>query len=309
MPDPGFHAALLRAMGDGVYAVDTQRRITFWNPAAGAISGYPAEVAVGRSCGDGLLNHVDENGTPMCGTSCPLLATMQDGLPRSTRAYLHHADGHVVPVRVSAAALRDESGEIVGSVETFTDDSHQVSVEDRLQEAEQLALVDPLTGLGNRRRLDRSMGRRFGEWERHEHPFAVLAIDVDRLKWINDTHGHDAGDAVLVVIAQSLTSALRTGDEVFRVGGDEFLVLTGPITVEEVAALAARLRMVVSAGRYPGDPPVRATVSIGSALVKEDDAAAAVALRADARLLTAKRSGRDSSVFEPETTHPATARR
>ena len=300
MPEDEFHSALLDAMSDGVYAVDTARRITYWNPAAGRISGYPAQRVVGRWCGDGLLDHLDENGASMCGASCPLKATMEDGASRSVRVYLHHAEGHMTPVRVTAAALRDKSGAIVGAVETFTDDSHLITLEQRLEEAEQLALVDPLTGIGNRRNLDLGFERRYSDWHRHAHPFAVLAIDVDHFKAINDTHGHDVGDTVLVVIARSLAGAVRTGDQVFRAGGDEFVVLTGPITAEELSTLAARLRMVVSAGRYPGNPPLRATVSIGCALARDGDQAASVPLRADTRLLQAKRSGRDASISEPE---------
>ena len=287
-PPPNFHSAVLDARAEGVYVVDTRRRITYWNPAAAQVSGYePAEV-VGRWCGDGLLNHVDEQGASMCGENCPLRATIEDGQVRSTRAYLHHARGHVTPVRVTAAPLRDASGTIVGAVETFADDTQVRAVEQRLRRAERLALKDPLTGLGNRRAFDRTLKQHFASWARHRLPFAALAIDVDRFKSINDTHGHEAGDRVLTVIANSLSNAVRATDELFRIGGDEFAVLTGPITGAETAELAARLRMVVAAGRYTNR--ISVTISVGAAVIEEGDDAAALLRRADDRLLRAKRS-------------------
>jgi diguanylate cyclase (GGDEF)-like protein/PAS domain S-box-containing protein len=299
--------ALLDAMADGVYAVDLDRRITYWNPAATTISGYSRETAIGRWCGDGLLNHVDEDGKPMCGVNCPLLGTMRDGEPRMARIYLHHEDGHVAPVRITAAPLRGPDGTIVGAVETFTDDSQHVALRQELKDAEHLALIDPLTGLGNRRSFDASIERRFGSWTRHGHAFSVIAVDVDHFKSINDTFGHDAGDAILRVVARSLMAAARAGDEVFRPGGDEFVVLTGPTTVEELSVLATRLRLVVAASRHALDVPTGVTVSIGSAIVRDGDDHMSVQTRADGRLLEAKQVGRDASISEPVPVLPGPA--
>lgn len=275
-------------MAEGVYVVDPSRRITYWNPAATSISGYDADQAMGRWCGDGLLNHVDEQGKSMCGKSCPLQATINDGQVRTTRAYLHHAKGHLTPVRVTASPLRDGTGTIIGAVETFADDTQVRAVEQQLRRAEKLALKDPLTGLGNRRAFDRTLKQHFAAWARHELHFAALAIDVDRFKSINDSYGHEAGDGVLIVIANSLTNAVRASDALFRTGGDEFAVLTGPITAPETVELAARLRMVVAASRYADT--ISVSISVGAAVVQEGDDAATLLRRADDRLLQAKRT-------------------
>ncbi|HEX7806882.1 MAG TPA: diguanylate cyclase [Cellulomonas sp.] len=296
---PG-HAELLDAMSDGMYVVEPSRRITYWNRAAEAISGFSADEMVGRWCGDGRLNHVNERGVELCGTSCPLVATMRDGRTRSVRVFLHHREGHVQPVHVTAVALRSEDGTISGAVETFRDDSDHRELEHDLREAEQLALIDPLTGVGNRRALDGCLSLRLSDWRRDGTRFAALVIDVDRFKQTNDTLGHDAGDAVLTVLARSLVHAVRGGDQVVRTGGDEFAVITGPITDDELRALTARLHVVAANSRYGDLTPVRITVSIGAAMVGVDDDAAALMRRADRQLLRAKRTGRKRGVAEDD---------
>jgi len=295
-PDPLPHGPgspappeIVDAMADGVYVVSQQRSITYWNPAAERITGFAPGDALGRWCGDGLLNHVDEEGRPLCGLRCPLVATMRDGQRRSVHAYLHHREGHVVPVRVTAAPLRAADGTITGAVETFTEDYDLVSVRADLTSAEARALTDALTGIGNRRFFDRDLDRRLALWRRDRQLFALVAADLDGFKAVNDVHGHEVGDRVLQIVAKSLAGAVRGTDTVFRTGGDEFAVLAGPITREDLAALAARLAMVVPASRYGGTPPIRVSLSIGCALVEPNDDARSLRVRADQALYAAKR--------------------
>jgi PAS domain S-box-containing protein len=117
-PDAG---RALADVAEAAYAVDLDRRILSWNQAAEQVTGYRAEEVIGRRCADGLLNHVDEHGEMLCGSRCPLLATMKDGQERRTRIWLHHRKGHLVPVVISATAVRSEAGATIGAVETFHD--------------------------------------------------------------------------------------------------------------------------------------------------------------------------------------------
>ncbi len=112
-----FYKNIIDNLYDGVYFVDRDRMITYWNKGAERISGYSAGQVIGRRCRDNLLNHVTANGVELCHDHCPLAAVMEDGRPREAEVYLHHADGHRVPVMVRATALRDEGGNIVGAVE------------------------------------------------------------------------------------------------------------------------------------------------------------------------------------------------
>jgi diguanylate cyclase (GGDEF)-like protein/PAS domain S-box-containing protein len=293
------HAKLIEAMSDGMYVVDQSRTITFWNGSAERITGYDQDNAIGRRCGDGMLNHIDEAGNPMCGTHCPLLATMEDGQTRSTRAYAHHRDGHLVPVRVTAGALRDESGEIVGAVETFTDDSAMKATERRLEETERLAMTDPLTGLGNRRLMEERLEARL-RLAPTKGSFAVFFVDLDHFKSINDTHSHATGDDVLSVVGRSLSTMVRTGDDVTRFGGDEYVIITGPMSEGALEAFATRVCIAVSKSwTDAGTSKVHVTASVGATLSRETDTPESIVSRADRALHEAKRSGRDRFFLAP----------
>jgi diguanylate cyclase (GGDEF)-like protein/PAS domain S-box-containing protein len=294
MSESTLQASVLDALGDGVYFLDTTRRIQVWNQGATAITGYSAERVLGQACADGLLNHVDEEGRALCGTLCPLRATMIDGQERQARMYLHHEDGRLIPVLVRARAVRDPSGAVVGAVESFRDDTDYTATTRRVAELETLAMLDPLTGVGNRRYMDAVLRDSFEEHRRTGGSFAALLLDLDHFKDVNDTFGHDMGDAVLRAVATLLTSAVRRDEAVVRFGGEEFLVITRAMTQAEGIALARRLnRLVGQIWHRAADQRFTVTVSIGVTMMRSDDTADSILHRADQALLQAKRSGRN----------------
>src|SRR5262249_39049463 len=131
---------------------------------------------------------------------------------------------------------------------------------------EELSVTDPLTGLANRRRLRRQFGEELNRAARYGTPLALLSIDLDCLKQINDGHGHAAGDRALHLVSESLRRSCRATDVAARFGGDEFVVLAVNTTATEALALAHRIGATVrrlSAGPGTGTP--RLTVSIGAA--------------------------------------------
>ncbi|MEO8267971.1 MAG: GGDEF domain-containing protein [Ilumatobacteraceae bacterium] len=151
----------------------------------------------------------------------------------------------------------------------------------------QLALCDDLTGVGNRRRLDRDLAIEAGNGDT---PVAVIMVDVDHFKRINDEHGHDAGDQVLRAVADVLRREVRTGDVVYRYGGEEFCVLLAQSNTTEAGQVAERIRFAVSRMALAVDDPL--TVSIGVALGKGAHVAQTM-LRADEALFKSKDGGRD----------------
>jgi PAS domain S-box-containing protein len=119
LPAGTFHEALFSGLRDGVYYVDRRRTILRWNPAAEAITGFPAQELVGRRCMRSGLGHRDRAGRPLCAADCPLVHTMADGAPRSEVITLRHRQGHRIPVRVDTIPVRGPDGQIAGAVEVF----------------------------------------------------------------------------------------------------------------------------------------------------------------------------------------------
>ena len=151
----------------------------------------------------------------------------------------------------------------------------------------QLALCDDLTGVGNRRRLDRDLAIEAGTGDA---PVAVIMVDVDHFKRINDDHGHDAGDQALRAVADVLRREVRTGDVVYRYGGEEFCVLLTQTNTTEAGQVAERIRFAVSRMALAVDEPL--TVSIGVAMGKGAHVTQTM-LRADEALFKSKDGGRD----------------
>jgi diguanylate cyclase (GGDEF)-like protein/PAS domain S-box-containing protein len=290
--------ALLAAMSEAVYVVDCQRRITYWNPAAEQLTGYQADQVVGRRCRDGILNHVNEQGTSLCQSRCPLLATIGDGQPHDMLAFLHHHDGHRVPVAARAAALRDPGGSITGAVEVFHDDCRNKMLADRLDDVERQALTDALTGIANRRMLTQVLRQRRDDQLRYGYPYAVLFADIDHFKRINDTYNHDVGDRVLQLVSATLRDCTRSGDVVGRWGGEEFLVVATDGEADHALNLAERARhLVASTWAQNGADRVAVTLSIGVALARPGEATDDLVRRADMAMLAAKTGGRNRTVL------------
>jgi PAS domain S-box-containing protein len=150
MTEDLFYKTLMDNLYDGVYFVDRDRRITYWNKGAERITGYPKIKVVGTFCHDNLLNHVIDNGKHLCQDGCPLLATIQDGSPREAEVYLHHADGHRLPVLARTSPIHDESNNVIGVVEVFSNNKSLFKMRRKVDQLEQAVLVDQLTDVGNR---------------------------------------------------------------------------------------------------------------------------------------------------------------
>ncbi len=162
----------------------------------------------------------------------------------------------------------------------------------RIRELAELSTVDPLTGLRNRRYLDRKFTSELLRRRRYQRALALMLLDLDHFKQLNDSHGHDVGDAVLQEVARVLKEALRVTDVAVRIGGEEFAALLPETPIEGAVLVAERIRRTIAAREVNG---ARVTVSVGVAAVEgrwEGDAAALMRA-ADQALYRAKRLGRD----------------
>ena len=285
---------ILDNLHDGLYFVDRKRVITYWNKAAERISGFTAAEVVGKSCADNVLTHVDGHGCALCTGICPLAETMCDGKLRQSDIYLHHKDGHRIPVSVRASPLTDAAGQIVGGIELFTDISHQAVNELRIIELERLALLDGLTQLANRTYVERAIQGKFEEMKRFDQPFGCLFMDIDHFKSVNDRFGHDVGDEVLKFVARTLVANARPFDVYGRWGGEEFVGIIRCIGEKDVERLGNRLRSLIETSYVMHEGRrISVTMSIGATLFRKTDSMESLVNRADELLYRSKQEGRN----------------
>jgi diguanylate cyclase (GGDEF)-like protein len=256
---------------------------------------------VGHRCFENILDHVDAAGNSLCHTICPLAATMRDGQPRELSIWLRHAEGYRKPVRVRTSPVLDKTGEIVGAVEVFSDDSAVLRAVEDADRARRDALTDDLTGLPNRRLFDAALAGRIENLARYGWGFGLLIVDIDHFKAVNDKHGHKFGDRVLVSVAATIHGAIRAGDVVARWGGEEFAVLVEASDEAGLIETAERLRALVAQSETRSDGiRIQVRVSVGGALALPGDTAESLFTRTDGAMYAAKHAGRNRvEIAEP----------
>jgi diguanylate cyclase (GGDEF)-like protein/PAS domain S-box-containing protein len=288
-----MYRELLDYLADGIYFVDATRKIVFWNKGAESLSGFSSQEVIGKRCMDKVLMHVDSEGHALCEHGCPLHESLQDGKFREVEVFLHHKNGHRVPIRVRVSAMKDEAGKIVGAVEAFGDNSANLQMVQRLAQMEQLALLDSLTGLANRRYLESMVQSRLEELRRNDWHFGILFIDIDNFKSINDRYGHDVGDQVLQMTSKTLGAGSRYFDVVGRWGGEEFVAVIANVEEKDLHEVGERMRMMVEHSMLGAPEYLFVTVSIGGAQAVAGDTVDSLVRRADEKLYQAKNAGKN----------------
>lgn len=285
---------IIEDLRDGLYVVDMNRNIVFWNRAAERISGYSAEEVMGKPCADNILCHVNDAGLSLCCSECPLATTITSGSPHDAEVFLHHKDGHRLPVSVRVVPLKDDEGNIIGGIEMFSDSSYHAANEMRLQELEKLALLDGLTQLANRRYLDRELESRLEEMTRYDIPFGILFMDLDDFKAVNDRYGHETGDRVLRFVAATLSANSRPFDLYGRWGGEEFVGIIRNVNSANLKHMGQRLRRLVEKSFVLVEGKrLRVTISIGATMAVKDDTVHSLLQRADDLMYQSKKAGKN----------------
>jgi len=277
---------------DGVIICDARGRIESVNQAFTDITGYALADAIGQT--PALLHsgrHDESFYRQLWGS------IRKDGHWRG-EIWNRRKNGEIYPEWLTISAVRDDAGAITNYVGVFTDITRVKRDEAELQ---RLANYDPLTELPNRRLLTTCLEQALARTRRHGGRTALLYIDLDGFKTVNDSLGHPAGDELLVQMARRLGARVRRGDTLGRVGGDEFLVIAESLhDADEVAVLAHDLIDVVArAVMLAGGQEVYVTASIGISLFPDDGTSDATAMMrdADAALYRAKEQGRNGFCF------------
>ena len=296
-----FHKDLIDNLYDGVYFVDENRLITYWNKGAERITGYHAEDVLGKFCHANILDHVDDDGKHLCMDGCPLLATIQDGQPRESEMHLRHASGHRVAVQVRCSPIINAQNEIVGAVEVFSNNQSLFKMRRRVDELEKDVFRDALTQLGNRKLLTIKINSALQEHHEHGLSFGLLFIDIDHFKSINDTYGHQEGDYVLQTVGNNLLGQIRNTDVCGRWGGEEFVVILYDVNQNGLSQIAKKLHAMISSSVIViKKKKVHVTISVGAVVAREGDTLTSIIERADQLMYQSKQNGRNQVTLDGE---------
>ena len=289
-----MYLSIINNLRDGVYFVDPDRRITFWNRASEEISGYTAGEIVGRKCDDNLLSHIDGDGRPLCITGCPLFATMIDNKHRREHVFLRHKDGHRISTMINVFPMIDEDGQTIGAIEIYTSGAPMAADDDLIGQLSDMAMNDELTGLPNRSYLESFLEFKLKAFYRFNQLFAVMMLDIDELIAFNEDHGHDNGDVVLKGFSASIRESVGKHDLFGRWGGDKFLGIFSLNQPDDAAIIGEKLRMLVDTTQVPCEGErLSVTASIGMAIVGEADTVESLVERAGKLMYNSKISGKN----------------
>jgi diguanylate cyclase (GGDEF)-like protein/PAS domain S-box-containing protein len=285
---------LLDEVDEGVYFTDAERRIIFWNKAAERISGFARHEVLGSRCAANILIHVDGQGRELCVGACPLALTLSDRRVRHADVFLHHKEGHRVPVKVRVYPLQDENRRWIGAAELFTDSSEKPELWARVHKLEKLAMNDRLTGVANRRYCETYLQARLEEYRRFKWPLGIIFFDIDDFKQLNDRHSHRVGDHALRMVARTLHKNVRAVDQVGRWGGEEFIIILRNPGKTTLWQIAEKLRLLVEKSVFwEKKSPIRVTLSGGATLVRPGDTGESLVERADLLMYSSKKAGKN----------------
>lgn len=285
----------LNSIGDGVGTTDLAGNITFLNAMAERLTGWTSGEAIGRP-----MSYVIRIVDAMTHEAIPDLTDRAvDGdktvhLPPNS--LLLSRDGREIPVEDSTAPIHDDNGVTTGAVIVFRDVSDARAV---LEKVSHMAQHDELTGLPNRTVLNDRITQAIGAAPRHSGQLAVMYLDLDGFKDVNDSLGHPIGDLLLQSVAARLVDCVRSSDTVSRTGGDEFVVLLAEAEqVADAAIIATRMLEAVAEVHLVAEQELHITTSIGVAVFPGDgDDAETLVKNADIAMYRVKEQGRSAFQF------------
>lgn len=289
--------SLLNSMAEGAYGVDMNGTCEFVNRSFLRILGYEhADQVVGKNIHE-LIHHSHPDGTPYPAAECRMYKAFQDNEEAHVADEVFwRKDGVAVPVEYWSQPILVD-GVVHGAIATFIDISERKAAEQKIHH---LAYYDTLTNLPNRRLLMDRLNQALGMAERHRRPFAVMFLDLDNFKDVNDTLGHDVGDQLLQAVAARLNGCVRSVDTLCRHGGDEFVIVLTELAQPHDAALVADKILETLREPIPlGEHQLRITTSIGIAVYSPDSPESAHELmkHADTAMYAAKGAGRNQYRF------------
>ena len=297
-------AAIAFESKEGIIVTDADQAILKVNHAFTRITGYSAAEAIGDTPGRLLRSGRHDSEFYKLMWESLLQEKFWQG-----ELWNRRKNGEVYPEWLSISVLTNENGEVTHYIAMFSDITEKKQAEETIYN---LAFYDPLTSLPNRRLLHDRIQHTLASSARHQRHGAVLFIDLDNFKALNDTRGHDVGDLLLIEVATRLKTCVRTDDTVARQGGDEFVVVLSDLSVDagqaaiQAELIANKIRtaliqpFMLNGNEYHGSPSIGINLFLANEFSVDE-----LLKRADTAMYQAKRSGRNTIRFFDPATHAA----
>jgi diguanylate cyclase (GGDEF)-like protein/PAS domain S-box-containing protein len=285
--------AVYETIGDGIMITDSEQKILSINPAFIQMFGYEEEELIGQK--PMMISSLKQDRA--------FYKRMWYSLTRRDRwtgkIYNKTKSGKVLPIWLTITVMRDKIGAIANFIAIYTNLEEIIEMEEKVNF---LAYHDSLTHLPNRAHFEREIVRIFDFAKTHHNKIAILFIDLDRFKVINDTLGHHIGDKMLVYLADRIKNILRKDDLFARIGGDEFVIILDPLkTREDAVMMAEKILTVIREPIQVQNYHLNTTASIGIALYPDDgDMKTDIIKHADSAMYYAKEKGKDRYEFYTE---------
>jgi diguanylate cyclase (GGDEF)-like protein len=274
-------------LGEGITIKDLDYRIIYQNRAMMEMFGERA----GSACYE-IFDYKNP-----C-TDCPTVLALDDGQTH-TACLNYQSGGNTIHIESTVSLLRNSQGAVTGTVEIIRDVSERIKNEQTIRD---MAFQDPLTGLSNRRLFEDRLEQAIAKSRRYDMRFGLLTLDLDHFKEVNDTHGHEAGDQVLLEAAERIKSCCKRDlDTISRYGGDEFcIIFTDCGEREQLVAIAEKLLLQFARPFQLADTSVEVTTSIGISIFPENGSVMKeLEIASDRAMYAAKKAGKNTYMFSP----------
>jgi diguanylate cyclase (GGDEF)-like protein/PAS domain S-box-containing protein len=285
----------LESIGDGVITTDMHSNVTYLNPVAEAMTGWRKEDAIGKPVLE-VFRILNESTRKLAANPVDVVLAHGQVCGLANHTMLIAKTGEEFAIEDSAAPIKDEDGKMTGVVLVFHDVS---SAKQMAEKMSYLAEHDFLTDLPNRLLLTDRITQALNAARRKNNRVAIIYLDIDHFKKINDTLGHEVGDQLLKFLSKKLQNCIRSTDTISRQGGDEFVILLSEIDTPKAPAEIAQKLLDATNDYYQiGMHELKVSASIGISIYPEDGTSADMLMRnADAAMYYAKGLGRDNYQF------------
>ncbi len=284
-----FFKEVLDSMADGVFIVDAQGNIIYWNEPVEKISGYHASEVLGKNAFSDYLKHYGQNGLELASKDNPIFKALHSSLTVDINLYISNKNGEKLPVLVSTTPIKDSSGHIIGAVELLKENYEILTLQEKIRELSEKVFIDEFTGIPNKRFIQTSINSRLNELKRYGNSFGILFIDIDQYSNIVERYGKEKGELAIKTAANVIYSNTRVFDMIGRWGEREFVAIMLNVNDDELSIAANRLKLFIQKTGIKSDSLfLSITASIGGTLASKGDTMRSLISRAEELSFKAK---------------------